>query len=179
MKRYLAMLAFLPALAWADFTLTSSDAPAESTLSDKQVYIGYGCNGGNTSPALKWQGAPAGTQSYALVLHDPDAPVAGGWYHWIVYNIPAGVTALPTGAGVSTGAKVPKGAVQGLTSFGGNGFGGACPPIGHGRHRYNFVVYALKVKQLKLAEDASPAEQEKAIQGASLGQAGFTAYYQR
>jgi len=182
MKRLLPQLCLsllLPLAHAGDFKLASPDVPADGKLAEKQVYIGYGCNGGNQSPALQWSGVPAGAKSLALVLHDPDAPVSGGWYHWSLYDLPPATAGLPTNAGNSTGSKLPKGAKQGRTSFGGNSFGGACPPIGHGVHRYNFTLYALKVATLPLAEDTPPAEAEAKIKAASLGSASFTATYQR
>jgi len=80
----------------AGFTLTSPTIKPGSTLSDAQVFKGFGCEGKNVSPALKWSGAPAGTKSYAVTVYDPDAPTGSGWWHWVVYNIPATATELPT-----------------------------------------------------------------------------------
>ncbi|UXY15634.1 YbhB/YbcL family Raf kinase inhibitor-like protein [Chitiniphilus purpureus] len=179
MKQISILLALLPALAWADFKLSSADVPAETTVAEKHVYVGYGCNGGNQSPALQWSGVPEGTKSLALVVHDPDAPVAGGWYHWVVYDLPSTVNSLPTNAGSSVGDKLPKGARSGRTSFEGNNFGGPCPPVGHGRHRYNFTLYALKVPKLAIEQDTPPAEAERRIRAASVAHTGFTVYYAR
>src|SRR6516162_8965033 len=67
-----------------------TDFTEGSTIANAQVFNEFGCKGGNTSPALAWSGAPAGTQSFALLMHDPDAPTGSGWWHWIVYNIPPG-----------------------------------------------------------------------------------------
>src|SRR5580692_3234612 len=72
------------------FTLTSSDIRPGGTIAAAQVFNSFGCSGGNVSPALAWSGVPAGTQSFALMVHDPDAPTGSGWWHWVVYNIPAG-----------------------------------------------------------------------------------------
>src|ERR1700751_1912183 len=85
--------------AMATFTLTSSDFTEGSTLANAQVFNEFGCKGGNISPALAWSGAPAGTQSFALLVHDPDAPTGSGWWHWVVYNIPANGTSLASDAG--------------------------------------------------------------------------------
>jgi len=113
----------------AGFTLMSPTIKPGSTLTDAQVFKGFGCEGKNISPALKWSGAPAGTKSYAVTVYDPDAPTGSGWWHWVVYNIPATATELPEGAGAPDGkGPLPAGAVQGRTDFGSAGFGGACPP---------------------------------------------------
>src|SRR5471032_2054390 len=113
----------------ADFTLSSSDIAEGKTLSSHHVFQGFGCVGDNRSPQLSWHGAPAGTKSYAVTVYDPDAPTGSGWWHWVVYNIPADVTELPAGAG-NAGGQLPAGAAQGHTDFGTSGFGGACPPAG-------------------------------------------------
>ena len=72
----------------AGFTLTSPTIKPGSMLTEAQVFKGFGCEGKNTSPALKWSGAPSGTKSYAVTVYDPDAPTGSGWWHWVVYNIP-------------------------------------------------------------------------------------------
>src|SRR5262245_58210188 len=84
------------------FTLTSSDIPAGGKIPMAQVFNGMGCTGTNRSPALSWKGAPANTKSFALTMYDPDAPTGSGWWHWVVYNIPATTTSLATGAGDPT-----------------------------------------------------------------------------
>jgi phosphatidylethanolamine-binding protein (PEBP) family uncharacterized protein len=83
----------------AKFTLTSPDIAAGGKIADAQVFSGFGCQGGNLSPALSWSNAPKGTQSFALLVHDPDAPTGSGWWHWLIYNIPANVTSLAGAAG--------------------------------------------------------------------------------
>ena len=81
------------------FTLTSKDFTDGGTIANAQVFNGWCFHGGNVSPTLSWSGAPAGTKSFALMVHDPDAPTGSGWWHWIVYNIPANTTSLAAGAG--------------------------------------------------------------------------------
>src|SRR6266567_4119947 len=128
------------------FKLASPDIRPNGPIALEQVFNGFGCSGQNISPALKWSGAPADTKSFALLVHDPDAPTGGsGWWHWVVYNIPADAKSLPAGAGKADGKALPKGAVQGNTDFGSPGYGGPCPPQGSGNHHYNFTLYALKV----------------------------------
>src|SRR5256712_6668139 len=83
----------------AAFTLTSPDVHQGQTIPRANVFSGMGCTGQNVSPALGWSGAPAGTKSFAVTIYDPDAPTGSGWWHWVVYNIPAAVTSLPARAG--------------------------------------------------------------------------------
>lgn len=142
-----------PAVA-VGLTVTTPDFQNGGEIAIKQVFTG--CKGQNVSPALSWSGEPAGTQSFAVTMFDPDAPTGSGWWHWTVWNIPASVHALPEGAG-SGGAGLPAGAVQGLTDFGFSHYGGPCPPPGPAHH-YHVTVYALKVPTLPLDSSASGAK---------------------
>ena len=160
------------------FTLRSTAVTPNGALSNDQVYNGFGCSGRNISPALAWSGAPKGTRSFAVTVYDPDAPTGSGWWHWLVYNIPASVSELPTGAG-SAGGKLPAGAVQGRTDFGSAGFGGACPPAGDKPHRYIFTVYALKVEKLDVAAGSSAAMVGFALNANQLAKSSVTAFYGR
>ena len=181
--RKILMAAFLAAGAVAvqaaGFTLSSPTVKPGSMLTDAQVFKGFGCEGKNISPALKWSGAPAGTKSYAVTVYDPDAPTGSGWWHWVVYNIPASATELPEGAGGADGKGLPAGAVQGRTDFGAAGFGGACPPAGDKPHRYIFTVYALKTDKIEAPADASAALVGFMINANKLGKASFEAKYGR
>ncbi len=135
--------------ARAAFKLTSPDIRPDGPIAMEQVYNGFGCSGQNVSPALKWSGAPADTKSFALLVHDPDAPTGGaGWWHWVVLNIPANAIQLRKDAGKADGSNLPFGCAQIETDFGGPGWGGPCPPAGDKPHRYNFTLYALKVDSL-------------------------------
>ena len=164
----------------AGFTLTSPTIKPGSMLTDAQVFKGFGCEGKNVSPALKWSGAPAGTKSYAVTVYDPDAPTGSGWWHWVVYNIPATATELPEGAGAGDGkGALPAGAVQGRTDFGSAGFGGACPPPGDKPHRYIFTVHALKTDKIDVPADASAALVGFMINANRLAKASFEAKYGR
>jgi hypothetical protein len=165
--------------AAADFKLASPTIKPGSTLTEAQVFNGFGCTGKNVSPALKWSGAPAGTKSYALTVYDPDAPTGSGWWHWVVYNIPASATELPEGAGTADGKGLPAGSAQGKTDFGAPGFGGACPPKGDKPHRYIFTVYALKTDKLDIPAEGTAALVGFMINANKLGQASFTAKYGR
>ena len=142
-----ALLVFgLGARAWA-FELTSADVPANGTVPMKNVFKGFGCTGENVSPDLSWKDAPAGTKSFALTVYDPDAPTGSGWWHWVVFNIPASATTIPEGASAKKRG-MPKGSVQSVTDFGKPGWGGPCPPQGDSPHHYIFTLYALKTDKL-------------------------------
>ena len=138
------------------FTVTSTDIAESKSISVKQVFNGFGCTGQNISPALSWSNAPAGTKSFAIMAYDPDAPTGSGWWHWVVYNIPATTTSLPAGAGDAEKSSLPAGATQGRTDFGTKGYGGPCPPPGK-PHRYYFRVHALKVPKIEVPADATAA----------------------
>jgi Raf kinase inhibitor-like YbhB/YbcL family protein len=160
------------------FSLSSPDIAPGGRIAEAQVYKGFGCSGGNSSPALSWSHPPAGTQSFALLVHDPDAPTGSGWWHWIVYNIPASTTSLPAGAGEAQKGLLPAGAVQARTDFGTSGYGGPCPPPGK-PHHYYFRLYALKVPKLELPADASAAFIGFNVHAQSLGSAELMGIYGR
>jgi Raf kinase inhibitor-like YbhB/YbcL family protein len=182
MRPLLATLPLVLAAASAHaggFTLASPTIKPGSMLTEAQVFKGFGCEGRNLSPALKWSGAPKGTKSFALTVYDPDAPTGSGWWHWVVYNMPANVSELPEGAGAPDGKGLPAGTAQGRTDFGAPGFGGACPPKGDKPHRYIFTVYALKTEKLDLPADATAALVGFMIHANQLGKASFQARYGR
>ena len=160
------------------FQLSSSTIKPNARLAEAQVFDGFGCSGKNISPALKWSGAPAGTRSYAVTIYDPDAP-GSGWWHWVVYNIPASASEIPQGAGGAGGKGLPSGSVQGRTDFGAPGYGGACPPQGDKPHRYIFTVHALKVDKLDVSPDSPPAQVGRMIDANRLDKASLTATYSR
>jgi len=175
----IAALSPAGAQATTKFTLTSPDVHEGRSLASAQVFNGMGCTGSNTSPALEWHGAPATTKSYAITVYDPDAPTGSGWWHWVVYNIPASTTELPEGAGGADAKGLPSGAVQGRTDFGAAGFGGACPPAGDKPHRYIFTVYALKTDKIEAPADGTAALIGFMINANKLDKASFEAKYGR
>jgi Raf kinase inhibitor-like YbhB/YbcL family protein len=115
--------------------LNVADLRITSTAFDhhKRIPQRHAGDGEDVSPALEWSGAPDATKAFAVVVHDPDAPLVDGFTHWVAYNIPGAASGLPEGAEVSTGRN----------SFGNAGYNGPAPPPGHGTHHYYFWVYAL------------------------------------
>ena len=138
-------------------SLTSPDIKPGARIADEQVFSAFGCTGKNISPALSWKDAPKGTKSFALSVYDPDAPTGSGFWHWVVFNIPADVTSLAKGAGDPKSADAPKGAVQSRTDFGVPGYGGPCPPKGDKPHHYQFTVFALDTDKIDADQNASAA----------------------
>ncbi|HEX7635485.1 MAG TPA: YbhB/YbcL family Raf kinase inhibitor-like protein [Noviherbaspirillum sp.] len=159
------------------FKLNSADALDNQPLKPAQVFNGFGCHGGNRSPQLEWSGAPAGTKSFAVTIYDPDAPTGSGWWHWVVYNLPASASKLD--AGVGQQGKLPPGAEHGRNDYGRFDFGGACPPEGDKPHRYVFTVHALKVDKIEVPKDASAALIGYMINANRIGAATLTATYGR
>ena len=140
--------------------LTSQNFKDGGTLAMDHILssdYGFGCAGGNKSPQLSWTGAPAGTKSFAVHCFDPDAPTGSGFWHWVVVNIPASATELKLDAGNPKSGLLPAGALQTRTDFGKAGYGGPCPPPGHGAHRYQFTLFAVKEPGLQVAADTSAA----------------------
>lgn len=130
------------------------------------------CDGQNSSPAVEWQGEPGRTQSFALVVDDPDAP-AGTWNHWLLWDIPAYQHSIATGfqAGMT--------GTSGKNDFGTAGYGGPCPPKGHGVHRYWFTLYALDRPVLGLPAGSKRADLDRALKGRVLEQARYLGRYER
>jgi Raf kinase inhibitor-like YbhB/YbcL family protein len=174
------------------FKLSSPDL-VKGAFSNTFVANGFGCTGGNISPALQWENAPAGTKSFALTMYDPDAPTGSGFWHWTVYNIPASAKGLAQGAGYAA-TTLPAPAFGGSNDFqdtgvtGANGnYGGPCPPAGDAPHRYVFTLYALGVDNVQVAAGVPKTGSaalygfvlNKGIGAGLLGKATFTAHYGR
>lgn len=134
----------------------------------------YTCQGQDVSPPLTWSEPPAGTQSLALIVDDPDAPV-GVFTHWVIFNIPADSRGLSEA--VPTQAELPSGALQGKNDFGRMGYTGPCPPPGR-PHRYQFTVYALD-SRLDLTAGVAKTQLLTAMQGHVLAQGELSGRYQR
>jgi Raf kinase inhibitor-like YbhB/YbcL family protein len=181
LRRLLLFVALLPAAAFAagPFTLSSAEINPGARIAEAQVFNGFGCDGGNVSPSLAWENAPAGTKSFALTVFDPDAPIGSRGWHWVMLNIPADVKALPAGAGDPAGGKAPREAVQSRTDFGKPGYGGPCPPKGDRPHRYIFTIHALKVDHVDVDQDASGALAGFMIDANEIDKATLTGKYGR
>lgn len=173
-------LALAADAAQAPFTLSSRDFQPNGTLHDDQAYSGMGCTGQNVSPELRWSGAPANAKSFALLVHDPDAPTGGaGWWHWIIYDIPAGTDRLARGAGREDGSAMPPGAASVANDYGTKGYGGPCPPEGDKPHRYKFTLYALGVDRLDVPKGANASVAGFMINANAIGQAVLMGTYGR
>lgn len=171
-------MAFCANISAQSLILTSSDIETDKFMSAKHEFKGFGCSGENTSPELSWHGAPKGTAAFALMVHDPDAPTGSGWWHWQILNIPNDVNRLVSGAGDISHHHVPDGVIHIKNDYGFKGFGGACPPQGHGIHRYRFTLHALS-KKLELPEDASAALASYMVNSHSLASSTIEALYKR
>src|SRR5271154_880086 len=136
-----------------NMTVTSSEVSDGSTIKDAQVANVFGCKGGNISPSLSWSGAPSGTKSFVITNFDPDAPTGSGFWHWVVFNIPAGTTSIPKNAGDVKAKLMPEGAIQSRNDVGTDGWIGPCPPADGTRHRYIFTVFAVDEEKLQYAKD--------------------------
>ena len=164
-------------IAGQTFTLTSTDVGGQGTK--KQEFNGFGCSGDNLSPRLSWSNAPEGTKSFAITMYDKDAPTGSGFWHWVAFDIPANVTELKTGAGNVSLNIMPENAIQSKTDYGINGFGGPCPPEGHGLHQYIITIHALKTETLGLDENANPAIVGFYLGMQAIGKASIVLYYGR
>ncbi|MDO3387931.1 YbhB/YbcL family Raf kinase inhibitor-like protein [Gilvimarinus sp. SDUM040013] len=160
------------------FTLTSPDIEHGEPMSKVFEYQGFGCSGDNLSPALQWENPPEGTNFYAIFAYDPDAPTGSGWWHWQVINIPASTTHIVRGAGSIDSEKLPQKARQIRNDYGEHAFGGACPPVGHGPHRYQFTVYALP-QALDLPKGASAALTGYMVNANALASSTLETTYER
>jgi Raf kinase inhibitor-like YbhB/YbcL family protein len=175
MKRYVpatagAALLMLSAAAAGAFELQSPDIRKGGGIALEQVYTR--CGGQNVSPALVWRDAPAGTKSFAVTAIDRNVP-PNDWSHWILIDIPAGVTSL------AKGAAPPAGAHAVMTDFGDQGYGGPCPPAGSGVHHYEFTVWALRTPTVQFPPHATAKDVTATLEKNALGKASLTGTYQR
>jgi Raf kinase inhibitor-like YbhB/YbcL family protein len=155
-------------IAVAAFSISSPAFPDGGNIPSK-----FTCDAGTTnpSPALAWKDAPANTKSFVLIMHDPDAPLAGGFTHWVLFDIPATTMSLPEGFQPGSVG------VSGNSGFRRQGYGGPCPPSGS--HHYHFILSALDVPTLGLQAGAAKADVEKAMEGHVVGKAETIGLYQR
>lgn len=151
------------------FSISSPDFASGADIPKK-----FTCSGNDLSPHLQWTAPPANTQSFALLVDDPDAP-AGTWNHWFVWNVPATMRSLPQGLGKD--AHLPAGPEQGMNDFHKIGYNGPCPPPGKA-HRYYFKIFALDTK-LTLKAGAVKRDLEAAMNGHVVAQAEWMGRFAR
>jgi len=140
-------------------------------VQEQPIPVNHSCDGEDISPPLDWNEPPGNTQSFALIMDDPDAP-GGTWVHWVLFNIPGDARSLL--GNLPPDAQLPDGSIQGVNSFGRNDYGGPCPPSG--THRYFFKLYALDIT-LSLDESAGKDEVLAAMEGHILAQAELMGTY--
>jgi Raf kinase inhibitor-like YbhB/YbcL family protein len=156
-------------MAMENATLTKIELTSSAFQDGGAIPVQFTCDGANQSPPLQWGEPPAGTKSFALVVDDPDAP-SGTFDHWGAFDIPAGTRAIA--AGQSAGTETTNG-------FGKPGYGGPCPPKGHGPHHYRFKLLALDTDKLGLGTDTRITDVEKAARQHAIGQAELVGTYER
>jgi Raf kinase inhibitor-like YbhB/YbcL family protein len=131
----------------------------------------FGCTAKNMSPELEWKNIPAGTKSFAVTFYDKDAPTGSGFWHYVLFDIPANVHKI--NAGDLTVGKIPAGSLESITDAGKPGFFGPCPPMGL-KDTYIYTVYALKVEKLGVPLTSTPAYVGFNLWGNTLAKASFT-----
>lgn len=132
----------------------------------------HSCDGENLSPALEWTDPPPSARSFALIADDPDAP-AGTWNHWLLWDIPPDACSIPEGFAPGSAG------VSGSNDFSKPGYGGPCPPRGHGSHRYFFTLYALNVSSLALPAGSARPALNRALQGRIVAETSILGRYER
>lgn len=143
--------------------LVSSDIPSGGSIA--KPFMALPCGGRNRAPVVAWKDAPESARSFVLIVRDPDAPVPGGFYHWVLYDIPAGTRSV--GGGAVAGR-------EGIGSRGTAGYFGPCPPPGPAHH-YIFTLYALDVAHVGGASALTGPQVEKDIAGRVVARATFEA----
>ncbi len=157
------------------FVIKSNDLGKHFTV--KQIYDKYSCGGKNISPELHWKDAPAGTKSFAITMFDPDAP-GKGWWHWLIFNIPANMNQLPAGAGSIFLDLLPPATIQSINDYKEYGYGGPCPPPGK-PHRYVISLYALDTDTLGLDKNTPPEKVKNLIDKHVLAKTEMISLYGR
>ena len=175
----IALVLVFSSVAFAkEFSLTSPQLKNGGIMENGQVFNSFGCSGENISPELNWKNAPKGTKSFAVTMYDPDAPTGSGWWHWVMFNIPANTNSINLGAGTNM-KELPAGTVSSVTDFGVPGYGGACPPAGDKPHHYIIKVVALSVDKLDLDAKAMPAFVGFNVNGNKLAEASLEVKFGR
>ncbi|HWA31389.1 MAG TPA: YbhB/YbcL family Raf kinase inhibitor-like protein [Rhizomicrobium sp.] len=154
--------------------VTSADLAEGALFPASGICADYG--GGNVSPALSWSGVPANAKSLALTIYDPDA--AGGWWHWLVVNIPPDVTGLAQGSG-SGKTELPKGVLEAANSYGNSTYDGPCPPQGSGTHHYQITLWALPDTKTEADLSGKPDAVGRWLEKHALARARLTPVYRK
>lgn len=157
------------AAAVENATLSKMSITSDAFQAGQPIPVQYTCDGADQTPTLHWREPPAGTKSFALVIDDPDAP-NGTFRHWGVYDIPASARSI--GGSQKVGTEV-------TNDFGKPGYGGPCPPKGHGAHHYHFKLFALDVDRLDVSTNAKVADVERAAQKHAIAQGELVGTYER
>jgi Raf kinase inhibitor-like YbhB/YbcL family protein len=150
------------------FKLSSPEFHDNGLLPERSAYDKAGCNGQNAAPTLVWENVPAGTRSFALLMNDIDAPVSGGFHHWVVYNIPAAVRKLEGNASFE----------EGTTSMNTHAYFGPCPPPTGQPHHYLFTLYAIKLDHVQ-EQELTYEGLIRAMEGQVLAAASLVGLFQR
>ncbi|MEZ8099431.1 YbhB/YbcL family Raf kinase inhibitor-like protein [Vibrio bivalvicida] len=154
--------------------LNSKDIQEGHPMAKTFEFSGWGCSGDNLSPQLSWKDIPEGTKSFAITAYDPDAPTGSGFWHWIALDIPVKITQLPRGVNITE-----LGGQEVRIDYGSVGFGGACPPVADGMHRYQFTIWALPKSELGLDKNTPAAVIGFTLNSMALDKATLTATYTR
>jgi len=150
-------------------TVTKLQLTSSAFGDGQPIPVRYTCDGDDQAPALSWGEPPQGTKSFALVIDDPDAP-SGTFRHWGVFDIPASARSI--GGSQKTGTEV-------INDFGKRGYGGPCPPKGHGPHHYHFKLFALNIDRLDLGPNAKVADVESEAAKHAIAQDELIGTYER
>jgi Raf kinase inhibitor-like YbhB/YbcL family protein len=150
-------------------TLTKLSVTSDAFQDGQPIPVQYTCDGADQTPPIRWSDAPAGTKSFALVIDDPDAP-SGTFRHWGVFDIPASARSI--GGGRRIGTEV-------ANDFGKPGYGGPCPPKGHGPHHYHFKLFALDTERLEVAANAKVVDVENAATKRAIAKGELIGTYER
>jgi hypothetical protein len=150
-------------------TMTKLNLISDGFKNGQPIPSQYTCDGSDRTPVLRWGAPPEGTKSFALVIDDPDAP-SGTFRHWGVFDIPASARSIGDGKRIGT---------EVANDFGKSGYGGPCPPKGHGPHHYHFKLFALDTDRLGLSTDAKIADVESAARQHALAEGELIGTYER
>jgi Raf kinase inhibitor-like YbhB/YbcL family protein len=166
--RLLSVFSLFAAFILSSFCCSTSIKITSPAFSDNgNIPAKYTCEGEQVSPPLEISGIPSKTKSLALIVHDPDAAMKGGFTHWVVWNIDPATTSIPEGF---------QGAEQGLNGAKKAGYIGMCPPTG--THHYHFMIYALDTK-LDISKQSGKEELQKNMQGHIVAQSELIGLYKK